>query len=114
VSPRLKTQTEKIWREEMGELFTALKKAGARGEVYVKSSVPLQASFPAKQKGITLLEFPLGDIFGKLGFSFEGGLSKLSPGEVFAQLSPLIECYYDNSDPQVSHSLRRRIHWLIG
>lgn len=114
VSPKLKTQIEKIWKAETEALFSALKQVGARGDVYIKSWLPLPLYFPARQKGITLLEFPFGDIFDKLGFTFEGKLSELSPGEVFAQLSPFVECYYDSSDPQVSHSLRRRIHWLIG
>lgn len=114
ISPKLKAQIEKIWKAEIGALFSALKSAGAKGDVYVKSSIPLPVSFPVRQKGIALLEFPFGDIFDKLGFSFEGKLSELTPREVFAQLSPFVECYYDSSDPQVSHSLRRRIHWLIG
>lgn len=114
ISPKLKAQIEKIWKVEISALFSALKMAGARGEVYVKTSVPLPISFPAHQKGITLLEFPFADIFEKLGFRFEGKLSEFLPVEAFAQLSPFVECYYDSSDPRVSHSLRRRIHWLIG
>ncbi|TSC60150.1 MAG: hypothetical protein LiPW15_28 [Parcubacteria group bacterium LiPW_15] len=114
VSPKLKAQIEKIWNKETSTLFSALRQAGARGEVYVKTWMPLPLTLPARQKGITLLEFPFGDIFDRLGFTFEGKLSELSPREAFAQLSPFVECYYDSSDPQVSHSLRRRIHWLIG
>lgn len=114
ISPKLRAQIERIWNKETGILFSALKQAGAKGEVYVKTWMPLPLTLPARQKGITLLEFPFGDIFEKLGFTFEGKLSELAPGEAFAQLSPFVECYYDSSDPQVSHSLRRRIHWLIG
>lgn len=113
LSPKLRAQLEKIWKEEIGALFTALKSAGGRGEIYLKTSVPLPASFPARQKGITLLEFPTEELFDKLGFNLGRKQQEADPLRSFAQLAPFIECYYDNSDPEVTHSLRRRIHWLI-
>lgn len=113
LSAKLRIQLQKIWKSEMNELFRALKKAGAKGPVYLKTHLPLPVSFPERQFGITLLEFPLRDILSEVGFGLDRRLAERPEQEMFTHLAPLIECYYDNSDAQVNHSLRRRIHWLI-
>ncbi|MDO8504818.1 MAG: hypothetical protein Q7S36_03115 [Candidatus Liptonbacteria bacterium] len=113
LSPKLKIHLEKLWKREMAELFSRLKKAGAKGDVYIKTPLALPASFPAKQKGITLKAFPFADLFSRLGFEFDENLSGFPLADAFAHLAPFLECYYDSSDRQVNHSLRRRIHWLI-
>lgn len=113
LSPKLRVQFEKIWKSEMNELFRALKRAGAKGTVYLKTHLPLPVSFPKRQSGITLMEFPMKEIFSEVGFELDKRLAKLPEREIFAHLAPFLECYYDSSDGQVNHSLRRRIHWLI-
>ncbi len=112
-SGRMKAQIEKIFKKEVTNLFSALKKSGARGEIHTKTSLPLPVSFPARQMGITLLEFPFDNLFSRLGFEFDKKLSAMAPNLAFERLAPLIECYYDKSDTDINHSLRRRIHWLI-
>lgn len=113
LSPKLRGDVEKVWKAEIKALFAALKEAGAKGEVYFKSAVRLPFDFPIKQAGITLLEFPFEELLIKLGFGLDEKMASLPRDAAFAQLAPLIECYYDNSDRNVNHSLRRRIHWLI-
>lgn len=114
LSAKLRIQLEKICKAEVRELFRALKKAGAKGNVYLKSHLPLPVSFPERQLGIVLKEFPLSEIFSQVGFELDRHLATRSEREMFTHMAPLIECYYDNSDASVNHSLRRRIHWLIG
>jgi hypothetical protein len=113
LSAKLRVQLEKIWKFEMNELFRSLKKAGAKGTVYLKTHLPLPVSLPKRQSGISLVEFPIKKIFSEVGFELDKRLAKLSEQEIFAHLAPLLECYYDSSDDQVNHSLRRRIHWLV-
>jgi hypothetical protein len=113
VSSRVAEQILKLWRPALNSLLGELSRIKANGDVYFKAPIELPKDIPFRKGRVELKNYPHEAVLPKLGFELDKRFKPNSVQENFAQLAPLIECYYDKGDERINHPLRRRIHWLI-
>ena len=113
VSERVADQITKIWKPALSSLLGELARIKAGGKVYFKAPIEFPSVIPLKKGRVELNNYPHNEVLSKLGFELGRKFKPKSVQDNFAQLAPLIECYYDKGDERINHTLRRRIHWLI-
>lgn len=103
----------KIMKPQIERFFSEIRKSKLKGRAYLHSSLPLPISLPFREGRVEVREIPLGSILQRSGFVIEADEWPFSDGDVFMRLAPFLEFYYDKSDSEINHKLRRRVHWLI-
>lgn len=103
----------KIMKPETEKFLEKIKKSKLKGSAYIHSPVPLPLSLPHARSSVTLDDVPLEKVLEKSGFRLDASDWPFADSEIFMRLAPFFEFYYDKSDSEINHKLRRRIHWLI-
>jgi len=98
VSPRFKQKMSKVVDPGFRELFSKL--PPRRSEIYIESFVPLASGRRFQPSGIAARK-----IENKFGIRYGGEVD-------FPLLAPFLEFYYDKSDSQINHWLKRHLHWI--
>ena len=112
LSPAAARAIQKAMKPGLEALFHRIEKTKLHGAVYVESSVPLPFSLPHRSGRVTLTTIPLLPLVDILGFHLNLGEWPFDPSHIFRRLAPFVEFYYDKSDSEINHWLRRRLHWL--
>jgi len=112
LSPSTARTIQKAMKPGLDALFSRLERTKLRGTVYIETPVPLPFVLPHKDGKVTIADVPLGALIHKLGFSLDFDEWPFEPNQIFRRLAPFLEFYYDKSDSEVNHWLRRRLHWL--
>ncbi len=109
-SPAAEKYLKKIFSPVIDSLAMQIKKFKSTGVLYGDGErIPFSLS-PYHRNMFE--EFPFGAFFEKSGFTIDFNEWPSSPAHVFKQLAPFFEFYYDTSNKDINHWLRRRLHWL--
>lgn len=110
ISPAMDKFLRRILNIAADSLLRELEKGGLAGTVYLDAeNLPFEL-LAGRRKSFKKL--PLEEFFDKSGFVLGGRERPLLGQDVFRELAPFFEFYYDNKESDVNHWLRRRLHWL--
>ena len=110
VSPALEKHFKKIFTPAIDSLLRQVEKLKPSGKIYLEAAeAPLSL---LKERRSAFEELSLRLFLQKSGLEISADDWMLEPSGVFRKLAPFFEFYYDKSDTEVNHWLRRRLHWL--
>ena len=110
VSPQVETYFKKIFAPTIDSLLKQIQRIKPSGNIYLEASeAPLVL---LKERRGAFHEFPLNILLEKSGFGITASGRLSQPPGAFRRLAPFFEFYYDKSDTEINHWLRRRLHWL--
>ncbi|MBI4085167.1 MAG: hypothetical protein HY432_01515 [Candidatus Liptonbacteria bacterium] len=106
VSVSLDRYFKKIFSKAVKNLLSQIKKLKTSAKIYVIGNI--RVDLIGKNP---FCEPPFRGFIEKSGFEID--MRKPSPdSEVFQQLAPFFEFYYDNSESEINDWLKRRLNWL--
>ncbi|GEM_PF-1879922 len=112
MSPRFKAYVKRILDPVAAEFFEHLRKLRIEGRIYLNSAAPVPFPVPVRRGGIRLEPIPLSAILGHFGLTIERPRWPMPDAEILEFIAPVIESYYDTSNPTINHWLRRHLNWL--
>lgn len=110
VSPGLEKYFKKIFTPAIDSLLKQLQTFKPSGRIYLETDEAPVALL--LERNSALREIPFDAFLEKSGFGIGAGSQLSGRSGVFRKLAPFFEFYYDKSDTDINHWLRRRLHWL--
>jgi len=110
VSPNVEKYFKKIFTPAIDSLLNQIQKLKPSGKIYLEADEAPVALLVERRSALG--EFPLDTFLEKSGFGVSANKWFSEQSGVFRKLAPFFEFYYDKSDTEINHWLRRRLHWL--
>ena len=110
VSPAVEKYFKRIFTPAIDSLLKQIQKLKPSGKIYLEANeAPILL---LKERRSAFEEFPFDIFWEKSGFGISASGWFSEPSRAFRKLAPFFEFYYDKSDTDINHWLRRRLHWL--
>ena len=110
VSPAVEKYFKKIFTPAIDSLLRQMQKFKPSGKIYLDADEAPMALLTERRSALG--EFPLDAFLEKAGFGINANKWFPEQSRVFRKLAPFFEFYYDKSNTDINHWLRRRLHWL--
>lgn len=110
IGENVRRDFEKVFTEEIDSLLNAIGPLKPTGNVYLEGDDIPFALLEKRSKAFS--KPPVAAFLEASGFSIGSQNGHADSETLFRTLAPFFEFYYDKSDTQVNHWLRRRLHWL--
>ncbi len=110
ISSRVGKYFKKIFMPSLSSLLNKIDKLKLKGKIYIfgeNSPLPLLEERRSAFGAPSLNEF-----LEKSGFALDSRKSFSYSFDIFSLLAPFFEFYYDKSNTEIDHWLRRRLQWL--
>ena len=112
MSEHLRGYCKKLFAPEIASLFSLIRRAGTKGNIFLSLSIDLPMELPVKCGAARIVKPSLQELLERIGLAISPSEWPLPPNEFFGRLAPFLEFYHDKGDHAVNHWLKRRLHWL--
>jgi len=111
-SPPVRLKLTEILEPTVSSFFREIEKSHPGKNIFLASETPLPFTMPFSRQGMRFIDLPLESLLNQVGVEVSLKNLGLGKAQIFQALAPFVEFYYDKSDKQINHWLRRRLHWL--